>query len=181
MNDNNALITNLPVVLPACVNGEVCTEVTDSKCAIYSGPVLSNLGISPLDRLEGILGKIDAAIGNVQSPPTPYYVRFVNLTQKHYSFHLQQWTGSNYVDMSGYPADVAPGAAIEIDMTTLSGSFNLQWQFVPTAGESTYTSKSYTFTSSTGFGSAGNLSIETGGDSIGYLIQYNRTIIVTGN
>ena len=40
-----------------------CSTYTNAVCVIYDGPFLSNIGASPMDNLEYILGLIDSSIG----------------------------------------------------------------------------------------------------------------------
>lgn len=40
-----------------------CSTHTNAVCVVYDGPFLSNIGASPMDNLEYILGLIDSSIG----------------------------------------------------------------------------------------------------------------------
>ena len=42
-----------------------CATYTNAVCVIYDGPFLSNIGASPMDNLEYILGLIDSSIGTL--------------------------------------------------------------------------------------------------------------------
>jgi hypothetical protein len=63
-NDNNALETRMPDILPACLGGETCVELVDTKCVQYTGAGLPLLNINPNDRLDVILGKLGMLLQN---------------------------------------------------------------------------------------------------------------------
>ena len=53
--------------LPECGNIQVCTEIVDTRCVVYKGANLTNIGINTGDKLDSILVKLDAAINLLNS------------------------------------------------------------------------------------------------------------------
>lgn len=51
---------------PACANPTYCSEINYTRCIIYKGPNLSNLGVVDGEDLNSILIKINALLA-----PTP--------------------------------------------------------------------------------------------------------------
>lgn len=55
----------VPVLVPVCDDPEFCAELIDTKCVVYTGPPLANLGVTTGERLDSILSKINQAINTV--------------------------------------------------------------------------------------------------------------------
>jgi len=52
----------VPVLIPVCADPEFCSEITNSRCVIYTGVSLPTLGVVTGDRIDAILLKIEAAL-----------------------------------------------------------------------------------------------------------------------
>ena len=50
------------VLVPVCANPEYCSETIYSRCVIYSGPALANLGVVDGETLNSILTKINTLL-----------------------------------------------------------------------------------------------------------------------
>ena len=58
------LVCDAPVNVSACLDGELCDEITWAECVVYRGVSLNNIGVMPNDRLEEILVKLNTNNAN---------------------------------------------------------------------------------------------------------------------